>query len=185
MGIIGTKSNNKCTVVTVCKWDAYQATRTTNEQQMNNKRTTNEHVQTQKNIKNIKNTNSDKAKEINDQCEQLYQAYPKKVAKQAAMKAIKKALSSVGFDVLFESVTAYAKSQEGRPDKNYIPAAGPWFNQGRWEDDRITWEEWKSKCGYNHQQNNRTTRQGFHGGITEEEYRAQETGVNEDGSWKF
>lgn len=56
MGALSMKSNNKWTVVTIEKWDLYQGNGLESEQQVNNKRTTNEQqMNTNKNIKNIKN----------------------------------------------------------------------------------------------------------------------------------
>jgi DnaD/phage-associated family protein len=53
------KTNNKFTVVTVGKWGNYQAHDTDGEQQMDNKRTTNEQqMDTNKNVKNVKNSSS-------------------------------------------------------------------------------------------------------------------------------
>jgi DnaD/phage-associated family protein len=53
------KPNNKFTVVTVGKWGNYQAHDTDGEQQMDNKRTTNEQqMDTNKNVKNVKNSSS-------------------------------------------------------------------------------------------------------------------------------
>ena len=57
------KTNNKFSIVTVVNWEVYQLedcnTEQQFEQQMNNKRTTNEQqMNTNKNIKNIKNNNS-------------------------------------------------------------------------------------------------------------------------------
>jgi uncharacterized phage protein (TIGR02220 family) len=53
---ISMKSNNKFTIITVENWTLYQGDDKENEQQMNNKRTTNEQqMNTNKNVKNVKN----------------------------------------------------------------------------------------------------------------------------------
>ena len=70
--------------------------------------------------------------------EQLYQAYPRKVGKGAALKAIKVALGKVDFGVLLEAVQAYAMARVGQ-DRQYTPHPATWFNQGRWNDDRSEW----------------------------------------------
>jgi len=55
------KPNNKFTIVTIVNWGVYQDTENENEQQMNNKRTTNEQqMNTNKNVKNVKNEKNDK-----------------------------------------------------------------------------------------------------------------------------
>lgn len=54
--MLNIKTTNKYTIVTVLNWDTYQ----NYEQQMNNKRTTNEHqMNTNKNYKNVKNLKND------------------------------------------------------------------------------------------------------------------------------
>lgn len=56
MGALNMKSNNKYTIVTIEKWRFYQGDSSGSEQQMNNKRTTNEQqMNTNKNVKNVKN----------------------------------------------------------------------------------------------------------------------------------
>jgi len=42
---IAMKPNNKYSLITICNYDSYQSNESTTEQQMNNKRTTNEHKQ--------------------------------------------------------------------------------------------------------------------------------------------
>lgn len=65
----------------------------------------------------------------------LYMAYPRKVARGAAVKAIKKALRKEEFEFLMEAVLAYADSRDGQ-DSQYTPYPATWFNQERWADDR-------------------------------------------------
>jgi DNA-binding transcriptional regulator YhcF (GntR family) len=55
-GLVCANRNNKFTVVTIANWGLYQTVEHENEQQMNNKRTTNEQqMNTNKNVKNVKN----------------------------------------------------------------------------------------------------------------------------------
>ena len=76
----------------------------------------------------------------------LYQAYPRKVAKGAARKAIRKALllplekGGVSFDALLDAVQEYARAKEGQ-ESRYIPHPATWFNAERWADDRDDWWE--------------------------------------------
>jgi hypothetical protein len=74
----------------------------------------------------------------NTQSEKIYNLYPKKVGKDAALKAIKKALAAVDANTLERIVTEYAESQRGA-DMQFIPNPSTWFNQGRWQDDQSTW----------------------------------------------
>ena len=71
--------------------------------------------------------------------EAIYQAYPRHVGKQAALKAITKALEHISHSELLAAVTEYAAAVAGS-DKQFIPHPATWFNNRRWEDDR---EEWK------------------------------------------
>ena len=74
----------------------------------------------------------------------IYLAYPRKVGRGAALKAISKALQIVPFDTLLEAVEAYAKSRvdengQFRDDRKYTPHPSTWFNQQRWADDPEEW----------------------------------------------
>jgi hypothetical protein len=76
------------------------------------------------------------------QCGKIYDAYPRHTAKEAALKAIERALKKKPYLELFSLVQAY-KSQtdkeisSGRLEKKYIPHPATWFNQGRYEDDDL------------------------------------------------
>lgn len=86
--------------------------------------------------------------------EDIYKAYPRKIGKQAALKAIKKAIkvcepkdSWVGaIDTkeryLLKRTQAYAAATEKwKPeDKQYIPHPATWFNRGSYDDDPKEWE---------------------------------------------
>ena len=69
-----------------------------------------------------------------EEIEAIYEAYPRKVGKQQALKAIGKALKSVTFEALLAKTKAYAASRQGQ-DPQYTPHPGTWFGQRRWEDE--------------------------------------------------
>lgn len=69
--------------------------------------------------------------------ELVYEAYPKKVARGAALKAIAKALKTVPFETLLARTKAYAESVSGS-DPKYIPHPATWFNQERYLDDAVS-----------------------------------------------
>jgi hypothetical protein len=69
--------------------------------------------------------------------ELVYEAYPKKVARGAALKAIAKALKAVPFETLLARTKAYAESVSGS-DPKYIPHPATWFNQERYLDDAVS-----------------------------------------------
>ena len=83
---------------------------------------------------------------LDEQARALYRAYPRKVARGSALKAIRKSLllprekGGVGFDALMESVQEYAEAKRGQ-ESRYIPHPSTWFNQERWADDRTDWWE--------------------------------------------
>lgn len=70
--------------------------------------------------------------------EDIYQAYPKHVAKADAIKAIQKAMKKVEPQRLLDAVTAYAKAVAGS-DAQFIPYPASWFNSERYSDDPKTW----------------------------------------------
>lgn len=70
---------------------------------------------------------------------EIYQAYPKHVAKEAALKAITRALKSIGFDDLLQAVKDFSQAVAGS-DKDLLPHPATWFNGGCWQDDRTTWK---------------------------------------------
>jgi hypothetical protein len=79
---------------------------------------------------------------------EIYALYPRKVARAAAEKAISKALATTPAEALREAVSAYAAAVALWPPEElqYVPFPASWFNGGRWEDDRATWQK-KPKNG--------------------------------------
>lgn len=77
--------------------------------------------------------------------ETIYAAYPRKVGKQAALKAIAKAIKTVGAARLLSLVGDYDKAVSRWPeeDKKFIPHPATWFNQGRYDDDPKEWQRGK------------------------------------------
>ena len=79
--------------------------------------------------------------------ESVYQAYPRKVAKGAALKAIAKALDTLAkrADVtdptawLLARVRAFADSPAGKAGQ-YTPHPATWFNRGSYDDDPEEWQ---------------------------------------------
>lgn len=66
--------------------------------------------------------------------DRFWQAYPRKVGKQAALKAFRKVKVSV--EILVEAVEKQKRSSQWKKDNGqYIPNPSTWLNQGRWEDE--------------------------------------------------
>lgn len=79
--------------------------------------------------KRIKEDKELREKQISD----IYAAYPKKVGKGQAIKAIGSALNKCEFQKLLDHVKKYALSVVGK-DTQFIPHPATWFNGLRWED---------------------------------------------------
>lgn len=71
----------------------------------------------------------------------LYKSYPRKVGKNAALKAILKAMKDHQFDYLLERVAKFAECTRSWPEDQlrFIPHPATWFNGGRYEDDEREW----------------------------------------------
>ena len=82
--------------------------------------------------------------------EAIYQAYPRKVGKKAALKAIAAAIAQankgdpvgLGAKCLLERVKAYAAAVATWParDREFVPHPATWFNRGSYEDDPKEWQ---------------------------------------------
>ena len=70
--------------------------------------------------------------------EEIYEAYPRHIGKEAALKAIEKAIrkSGTSAEQMLEKVKAYAE-QRAKEDPQFTPHPTTWFNQGRYEDDTL------------------------------------------------
>lgn len=77
----------------------------------------------------------------------IYAAYPLKVGKQAALKAIKKAQkdTNIGYPKLLEATQAFATAVAQWPEaeKKYVPHPATWFNRGSYDDDPAVWQKGK------------------------------------------
>lgn len=79
--------------------------------------------------------------------EEIYSAYPRKVARPEGLKAIVKALSTVAannqqpFEYLLSKTRAFsdAVAKWTEDEQKFIPHPATWFNQGRYDDDPTTW----------------------------------------------
>ena len=68
----------------------------------------------------------------------IYDLYPRKAARPAALQAIKRAIKKVGYDQLKAHVEAYAAYHKANQiDLQYTPMPATWFNQERWNDTPV------------------------------------------------
>ena len=86
--------------------------------------------------------------------EQVYGAYPLKVGRGAAIKAICKALTEArktdgGAAALLRATMDYAAAVKQWPeaDRKFIPHPATWFNRGSYADDPATWARQESTKG--------------------------------------
>jgi len=71
------------------------------------------------------------------QAEQIYEAYPKKVGRPAALRKIAIAIRKHGFPLVLERTRRYASTYDGSAD--FIPHPSTWFTQERFLDPPETW----------------------------------------------
>lgn len=94
---------------------------------------------------NFKLQASTGARSLEAWAEAIYQAYPRKVAKAAALRSILQCLKKKkggGPEGLLAAVEAYAAAVAGWPESEveFVPHPATWFNGGRFEDDPAEWE---------------------------------------------
>jgi len=79
--------------------------------------------------KSIVEKSKDNTKSFDD-AETVYQAYPRKVAKQNAIKAITKALKTTPLTQILDHLKLYSESVQGK-ETTFIPHCATYFNGGR------------------------------------------------------
>ena len=71
------------------------------------------------------------------QAAEVYEVYPLKVGRPAALRAIIKAINLHGAEFILERTKRFAEIRGD--DKEYMPHPSTWFNQERYNDDEQTW----------------------------------------------
>lgn len=97
------------------------------------------------NVNVLKNTSPSES-----ECEEVYQLYPRKERKKDALRYIKRDVKAglVSINELKKHVVEFANSEWVRTcEHDYIPHAGAWFYQRRWQDDHAEWH--KPRAGPN------------------------------------
>ena len=115
-------------LITVVNWQDYQSSEQQNEPRLNNKRTTSEHIQ---------ECNNGTTNIYAQSFEKFYQSYPRKVAKQAAIKAWQKLKPDDGlFDEIMKGLERWKQSTDWTKDNGqFVPYPASWLNGRRWEDE--------------------------------------------------
>lgn len=83
----------------------------------------------------VKSSSQGKTERKEEEFNKFWEAYPRKIGKQAARKAFDKLPASV-YPKLVPAVEAQKNGQQWkREDGRYIPNPATWLNQGRWDDE--------------------------------------------------
>lgn len=69
----------------------------------------------------------------------IYEAYPRKIGRPNALRAITKALKTKPPKELLDATARYARAVSGILEEKFIPHPATWFNQERYNDDPATW----------------------------------------------
>lgn len=97
------------------------------------------------------NKRSKRAINYTDDFERFWKLYPRKLAKEAALKAWKTAIQKTDCETIISAAAEFAKSDAGNAG-NYTPHPASWLNAGRWADDREAWKD-KEKPLFKRQSN--------------------------------
>lgn len=92
-----------------------------------------------KNAPNKERKKSTKKDSASPEVVNIYEAYPRKVGRPAALRAITKALKTTPAETLLNHTKMFASTVNGS-DPQFIPHPRTWFNQERYNDDPSTWK---------------------------------------------
>lgn len=157
-GQITVKGTNKYSVISVINYAKYQDRENNVNQQMTeqvnqqvnqqvteqvnhnrtNKQSNNSNQETNKEEKVSKDTSKKKVELLDDReywFEEFWKVYPRRVAKQTALKAFSKACKTEADYVAIMSGLRDALPGLMEKDPTYIPHPATWLNQRRWEDE--------------------------------------------------
>ncbi|WP_174830312.1 hypothetical protein [Ruegeria sp. HKCCA4812] len=129
--MIGTDSGTGLNIITVCKYDEYQAPLVKAGQPKSQKRDSSGTAAGQQRDK--PNKGVIKGKEGNDSFDEFWSIVPRKVAKGDARKAYARALKKTDSATLFSAMKAYAATRVGQ-DERYTKHPASWLNAEQWED---------------------------------------------------
>lgn len=141
------KTTNKFSIITIVNWDSYQVdkeqpNKQNNNQLTNKQQTTNKQLTTNKNDKNGK---KEKNSILLSLFNEFYSTYPKKVGREAALKAWLKNGDVITSE--YETIIASLKKQIPLwTEKQFIPNPATWINGKRWNDELIQRESLSKKC---------------------------------------
>lgn len=96
---------------------------------------------TTKEISELKRKEEDKRASDLAKAIEIYNAYPRKIARPVALKAILKASEKIALDDLHGHVKEYADAVATWPkeQREFVPHPASWINHERWNDERSEW----------------------------------------------
>ena len=132
-GMIKTQRTNKYSLITFLNWSIYQNPSTQTGTQARRKSDRN------------KEGNNEGNKESGPSAEEIYAAYPRKVGKSNALKAINKAMKTTPAEELLQVTELFAQCETAKPaeKRKFTPYPASWFNGGHYADDPSEWD-WPS-----------------------------------------
>lgn len=138
-GEITVKQTSKFSVVTVNNYDLYQSFNSQNDSQIaGEKQSSDSQISAMEYSKNNKQSNKKNtpSKGAGKGFDEFWQAYPKKTAKQAALKAWNKLKPDGEFlKIILNALEQQKQSVQWQKDGGqYIPYPATWLNGKRWED---------------------------------------------------
>lgn len=158
-GKVTVKTTSKFSIITIINYDCTLKEVSQNDIQLTGER----HTERQSNdsptlyktdIQNIRHTDNARAREgdgspkalkkaLETGFERFWSAYPKKTAKQAALKAWTKLRPDEGLtETILSALEWFKQTDQWRKDNGqYIPYPATWLNGKRWEDDLKIEEE--------------------------------------------
>jgi len=124
----------KYSLFTVLKWHEYQSSEQLGEQEVSSNRAAGEQL-----VSTPKELKKERKEEVQPDFEEIYRAYPKKVAKPEALRAIAKAVAADGFDHVLKRTRLFG-TVCNKP-RQFVPNPSTFFNQRRYSDDPETWKD--------------------------------------------
>ena len=74
------------------------------------------------------------------QATQVWEFYPRKVGRKAAIAKIALAIQEFGFEKVLEATKTYSQAWSGEKDLQFCPYPATWYGQHRFNDDPATWQ---------------------------------------------
>ena len=146
-GFINTETNTRQTLITICNYSRYQKkeekpnTKTSKGPTQGQHRPNTDPTTNNNNNNNINNNNPPKSPQgdgLPEGFDEFWDAYPKRVSKQTAIKAFKRLKPDQELlELIFDDIREREQSEDWRKDGGrYIPHPSTYLNQRRWEDEK-------------------------------------------------